>query len=147
MSSNPNLYNKIILKPQNITSDVSSKMYKGFSTISAQSENFSLYDFHLIQQDLLNHFYTRQGERVMNPSFGCIIWDLLFEPLTPEIQNLITTNVNAIINYDPRISATQVIVTSYESGIQIECMLTYLPYNVSQSMQLRFDQSNNLLAG
>jgi hypothetical protein len=39
-----------------------------------------------------------------------------------------------------------VLVTSYESGIQIECILKYLPYNVSQVMQLRFDQSNGLLA-
>ena len=147
MSSNPNLYNKIVLKPQNKTADIIPKMYKGFSTISPNTENFNLYDFELIQQDLLNHFYTRQGERVMNPAFGCIIWDLLFEPMTPEMQNLITTNVNSIINYDPRISASQVVVTAYQTGIQIECMLTYLPYNVSQSMQLRFDQSNNILVG
>lgn len=147
MSSNPSLYNKIVLKPQNDTQDTVAKMYKGFSTISTDSENFSLYDLQLIQQDLLNHFYTRQGERVMNPTFGCVIWDLLFEPLTPDVQNLITDNVNSIINYDPRISAKQVVVTAYESGIQIECVLMYLPYNVSQAMQLRFDQNNNMILG
>ena len=147
MSSNPNLYNKIVLKPQNKTNDIKPKMYKGFSTISTDSENFNLYDFHLIQQDLLNHFYTKQGERLMNPSFGCVIWSLIYEPLTPEVKNIITNNVNTIINYDPRITANQVIVTSYETGIQIECMLTYLPYNVSQAMQLRFDQNNGLLVG
>lgn len=147
MSSNPKLYNKIVLKPQNKTGDIKPKMYKGFSTINNNSENFSLYDFQLIQQDLLNHFYTRQGERLMNPSFGCVIWSLLYEPLTPEIKNIITNNVNTIINYDPRITANKVIVTAYETGIQIECMLTYLPYNVSQSMQLRFDQNNGLMAG
>lgn len=147
MSSNSNLYNKIVLKPQNKTGDIVPKMYKGFSTISEHSENFNLYDLYLIQQDLLNHFYTKQGERLMNPSFGCVIWGLLFEPLTPEVQNLITNNVTSIINYDPRITANQVIVTAYESGIQIECVLTYLPYNVSQTMQLRFDQNNNILVG
>lgn len=147
MSSNPSLYSKIVLKPQANTQDTTAKMYKGFSTISTDSENFSLYDLNLIQQDLLNHFYTRQGERVMNPEFGCVIWDLLFEPLTPDVQNLITDNVNNIINYDPRISAKQVVVTAYESGIQIECVLMYLPYNVSQAMQLRFDQSNNMILG
>ena len=123
MSSNPNLYNKIVLKPQNKTNDIKPKMYKGFSTISTDSENFNLYDFHLIQQDLLNHFYTKQGERLMNPSFGCVIWSLIYEPLTPEVKNIITNNVNTIINYDPRITANQVIVTSYETGIQIECII------------------------
>ena len=147
MSSNSNLYNKIVLRPNNRSDTIAPKMYKGFSTISANTENFALYDFQLIQQDLLNHFYTRQGERLMNPTFGTVIWDLLFEPLTEELKNVITENVNEIINYDPRISATQVIVTQYESGIQIECLLTYMPYNISQAMQLRFDQNNGLLIG
>lgn len=145
MSSNANLYDKIVLKPNQRNDLISPKTYKGFSTVSQDTENFSLYDFQLIQQDLLNHFHVRQGERLMNPEFGTIIWDLLFEPLTEQLKDLITQNVNEIINYDPRISANQVIVTAYESGIQIECVLTYLPYNISQSMQLRFDQNNGLL--
>jgi phage baseplate assembly protein W len=147
MSSNSSLYNKIVLRPNNRTDTIAPKMYKGFSTISDSTENFALYDFQLIQQDLLNHFYTRQGERLMNPTFGTVIWDLLFEPLTEEIKNVITENVNQIINYDPRINATQVTVTQYESGLQVECVLTYLPYNISQAMQLRFDQNNGLLLG
>jgi phage baseplate assembly protein W len=147
MSSTSQLYDKIVLTPNQRNDLITPKTYKGFSTVSADTENFSLYDFQLIQQDLLNHFHVRQGERLMNPSFGTIIWDLLFEPLTEELKELITQNVNTIINYDPRIVASQVVVTQYESGIQIECVLTYLPYNISQSMQLRFDQANGLLLG
>lgn len=147
MASNSNLYDKITLQPGNRLEAPRPKMYRGFSTISANTENFALYDFHLIQQDILNHFHTRQGERLMNPEFGTVIWDLLFEPMTPELQELIKHNVSQIINYDPRISASQVIVTTYQSGIQIECVLTYLPYNVSQTMQLRFDQQNGLMIG
>jgi phage baseplate assembly protein W len=147
MSSNAKLYDKIVLSPNQRNNLINPKTYKGFSTVSTDTENFGLYDFQLIQQDLLNHFHVRQGERLMNPSFGTIIWDLLFEPLTEQIKDLITENVNTIINYDPRIAASEVIVTQYESGIQIECVLTYLPYNISQSMQLRFDQANGLLVG
>ena len=47
---------------------------------------------------------------------------------------------------DPRLVAKDVIVTTYESGIQIEAILTYLPYNISEAMQLRFDQSNGLMS-
>jgi phage baseplate assembly protein W len=121
-------------------------MYKGFSTISPDTENFSLYDLDLVRQDLINHFHVRQGERLMNPTFGTIIWDLLFEPLTEELKAAITQNVNTIINYDPRVRAQNVIVTAYESGIQIECNVTYLPYNISQNLQLRFDQTAGLLS-
>jgi phage baseplate assembly protein W len=147
MSSNPRLYDKIVLKPGMRSDNVTPKMYKGFSSVNADTENFALYDFQLIQQDLLNHFHTRQGERLMNPDYGTIIWDLLFEPLTEDVKNVITDNVNSIINYDPRIQASQVTVVAYETGLQIECILTYLPYNISQTMQLRFDQANGLMLG
>ena len=146
MNSTPVLYKKTILPAVPNTSPIIPKMYKGFSTISLDTENFKLYDIALVKQDLLNHFNIRQGERLMQPTFGTIIWDLLFEPITEELKSLIIQNVNQIINYDPRISAQQVIVTTYESGIQIECLITYLPYNISEALQLRFDQSSGLLA-
>jgi phage baseplate assembly protein W len=145
MSSNANLYKKITLPAAPLTGATTPKTYKGFSTVSTENENFSLFDFELIKQDIINHFYTRQGERLMNPEFGCVIWDLLYEPLTDETRFLITNNVSDIINYDPRVMTDQVIVTPYESGIQIQCTLTYRPYNIQQQLQLRFDQANGLL--
>lgn len=147
MGTNANLYEKVVLKPNIRNELIAPKTYKGFSTVSGDTENFALYDFQLIQQDILNHFHTRQGERLMNPTFGTIIWDLLFEPLTEDLKDLIVQNVNEIVNYDPRVRAENPIITQYESGIQIECVLTYLPYNISQVMQLRFDQANGLLIG
>jgi len=147
MSNNSKLYDKITLSPNQRNDLIAPKTYKGFSTVNSDTENFALYDFQLIQQDLLNHFHTRQGERLMNPEFGTIIWDLLFEPLTDQLKDLIVQNVNTIINYDPRITASQVSVSQYNTGIQLECVLTYLPYNISQSMQLKFDQANGLLLG
>jgi phage baseplate assembly protein W len=119
-------------------------MYRGFSTVSPDTENFKLFDLALVKQDLLNHFYTRQGERLMNPKFGTVIWDLIFEPLTDDTKNLIIQNVNEIINYDPRIVANDVVITQYESGIQIECVLTYLPYNISEKLKLQFDQTTRI---
>jgi phage baseplate assembly protein W len=145
MSSNANLYKKITLPAASQPDNIGPKMYKGFSTVNSSSENYNLYDFELIKQDILNHFNTRQGERLMNPTFGCVIWDLLFEPLTEELKNLILENVNVIINYDPRITAETVIVTSYGQGIQIQCTLKFIPYNIQQSLQLRFDQANGLM--
>ena len=145
MSSNSNLYDKIKLPAVRTLDNTSSKIYKGFSTVNRSSENFSLFDYELIKQDIINHFHVRQGEKLMDPLFGTIIWDMLYEPLTDEVKYVITENVNTIINYDPRVIASRVTVTSYESGIQIECMLTYRLYNIQQELQLRFDQNNGLL--
>lgn len=138
------LYNKISIPAVPVTTVPAPKAYKGFSTISSASENFALYDFELIKQDLINYFHIRKGERLMNPNWGTIIWDSLFEPMTATLKEQIVSNVNDIINSDPRLVAKQVVVTTYESGIQIECTLTYLPYNITQSMQLKFDQDNGI---
>jgi phage baseplate assembly protein W len=138
-----NIYARPNIHPKNNTLSPA-QMYRGFSTVNTDTQNFTLYDFELIKQDLLNHFYVRQGERLMNPTFGTIIWDLLFEPLTEDIKDLILQNVNQIVNFDPRVQASNVIVTGYDTGIEIRVTLTYLPYNLSENLQLQFDQTNGL---
>jgi phage baseplate assembly protein W len=139
------LYKKITL-PAASTQNVSNpQMYRGFSSVNRNSENFVLYDFELIKQDLINHFHIRQGERLMQPNFGTIIWSLLFEPLTEQLKDLILQNVNEILNYDPRVQAENVLITPYDTGLQIEATLKYIPYNIQQNLQLKFDQTNGLL--
>jgi phage baseplate assembly protein W len=123
---------------------VAPKTYRGFSTIHSNAEHFSLYDFDLIKQDILNHFHIRQGERLMQPRFGTIIWDLLFEPLTADVKSLIEQDVTSIINYDPRVSISDTSITTYESGIEIAFTLAYNPYRVSEQITLRFDQENGI---
>lgn len=146
MSANPKLYDKIVLKGNKTQQNVpGTKTYKGFSTISPDASSFALYDLALIKQDILNHFHIRQGERLNDPTFGTVIWDILFEPLTEELKQLVARNVEDIINYDPRVQADQVVITQYESGLQIECRLTYLPYYIQESIQLKFDQANGLM--
>ena len=140
------LYNTLTLPARPNTTQVGPQMYRGFSTVNATNQNFALYDFELIKQDLLNHFYVRQGERLMNPTFGCVIWDLLFEPLTEQVKGIILQNVNEIVNFDPRVQASNVLITSYDTGIQIEYTLTYVPYNLSENIQLKFDQANNIVS-
>jgi phage baseplate assembly protein W len=146
MTANQKLFNKVVLKGPAARANVpGSKTYKGFSSVSGDTKSYSLYDLALIKQDIINHFHIRQGERLENPTFGTIIWDVLFEPLTEDLKQLIIKNVEQIINYDPRVNANSVIVTTYESGLQIECTLTYLPYNIQESLQFKFDQANGLI--
>lgn len=124
----------------------SGRAYRGISTIADTKGNFTIYDLNLIKQDILNHLHIRQGEKLENPNFGCIIWDLLFDPLTDDLKDVIAQNVTEIMNYDPRVKVDSLIVSQYESGIQVECELTYLPYNISEALKFRFDQENNILS-
>ena len=124
---------------------IGAKTYKGFSTVDPDQAGFNLYDLQLVKQDIINHFHIRQGELLSNPEFGTIIWDILYEPLTERLKDVIVENVSTIINYDPRVNVVDVIVDQYESGIQIEATLMFLPYNISEQMRFTFDQNNGFL--
>lgn len=125
-------------------SPVSSKSYRGLSTTN-DSSTFKIYDLELIKQDIINHFHIRYGEKLEQPDFGTIVWDVLYDPLTASLKEAIVKNVSDIVNYDPRVNVDQIIVDSYENGIQIQCVLTYLPYSISETIQLTFDRNNGLI--
>jgi phage baseplate assembly protein W len=66
--------------------------YMGFST-NKKFSNFKATDFDLAVEDLLNHFNIRIGEKLMNPKFGCIVWDMLFESFTDDVRQIIMENI------------------------------------------------------
>jgi phage baseplate assembly protein W len=142
-----NLYKQVTVKSNKRLQDqgIGSRAYRGISTVNPENSSTVLYDLALIKQDLLNHFHIRQGEKLSDPEFGTIIWDALFEPLTDQMKDAIKENVTQIVNYDPRVSVNQIIVDQYESGIQIEISLIYLPYNISENMRLQFDENAGFL--
>ena len=141
------LYKEVTVKGNKRPSaPVESRAYRGISTTNPENTSFNLYDIALIKQDIINHFHIRVGEKLENPEFGTIIWDTLFDPLTEGLKAAIIENVEDIVNYDPRVSVNNIIVDTYESGIQIECTLIYLKYSIAEAMTLQFDRDIGLLA-
>ena len=118
--------------------------YKGFSSNEA-NKNFKLYDINLVKQDLINHFYIRKGEKLENPEFGTVIWDMLFEPFTPDVKEIIAKDVEAIINYDPRFAVTEINIDSTDQGMRIQADLVYIPFNINERMTLNFDKNNSVI--
>ena len=118
--------------------------YKGFSSSEA-TKNFKLYDINLVKQDLINHFYIRKGEKLENPEFGTVIWDMLFEPFTPDVKEIIAKDVEAIINYDPRFAVTEINIDSTDQGMRIQADLVYIPFNITERMTLNFDKNNSVI--
>lgn len=119
-----------------------SRAYRGISTVNPDDTSWKKYDIALIKQDIINHFHIQKGEKLSDPSFGTIIWAVLFEPLTDDLKQIIADDVTQIINSDPRVVAERIVVDDYDKGIQIEATLRYLNYNISESMRIDFDQAN-----
>lgn len=145
MSLEKNLYKNLRVAPQKeINKPLLKKSYRGLSTVNRPTKETKLYDLELIKQDIINHFHIRMGEKLENPEFGTIIWDVLWEPFTENIRNAIVKNVKDIINSDPRVRTNSVTVDTYEYGIQVRCDLIYLDYNISEYLQFQFDKENSL---
>lgn len=136
-----NLYKRVQVQQSVSRQPSSGRAYRGFSTVNENNQGFALYDFELIKQDIINHFHIRKGEKLSDPSFGTIIWDILFEPFTDNVRDAVIENVTQIVNYDPRVQAQEILVDSYESGLSVQCSITYLPYSISDQLVFRFDQS------
>jgi phage baseplate assembly protein W len=123
-----------------------SQFYRGFSTVDSTNYGSKLYDFDLIKQDILNHFNTRKGSRVMNPTFGTIVWDLIMEPLTENVRELLQQDIEAICSFDPRAYPIQIDISEYEQGYLVEITLAMRNTDESTTMKLVFDQKLGLTA-
>ena len=73
-----------------------------FTTISQAKDN------------LVNLIMTKKGERLMQPEFGCDIWNLIFQPIVDEDIQLQVENaiIDAVNNWLPYITITSIIVNT-----------------------------------
>lgn len=121
-----------------------SQFYVGYSTVDPSATSTKLYDFDLIKQDILNQFNTRKGERVMLPEFGTVIWNVIFEPFTDEIKQVIKDDVTRICNSDPRAIPIQININEQEYGMLLEVTLQYAGTDQTANMRLDFDKNIGL---
>jgi len=131
-------------------------LYKGFSTKSFNYSSpttivgtidndfgpYMLTDKNLIIIDLLNNFNIRKGEKLMNPNFGCMIWDRLFDPLTESLKDAIYNDISNIIKSDPRVSLInriQISETPKSQGLLLDVQIVLKQTNELVNLNINFD--------
>lgn len=95
-------------------------LYRGFSSFQFEyNKSFTLLDIAIVKRDLLNHFFSRQGERVKMPQFGVQIPALLMEPLDENTLDIIYQDFATVINFDPRVDLVGDIsvIADYDNSI------------------------------
>ncbi len=117
-------------------------LFKGFSTVDKVRAPYTLTDADLVKRDLLNHFYTRIGERVMRPTFGSVIWDYLMEPQDPDTQNIIEEDVKRIVDSDPRVEFQETNLLVLDHTIQVEVKIKYKLLGSEDTLFLEYVTSN-----
>jgi len=115
--------------------------FKGFSS-KVERQNFKVYDFECVKQDLINRLSVRKGERVENPEFGTIIYDCLFEPFTEALKDQITEDITANLNADPRLATEEILVKEVDHGISIQATIRYVPLDITEKLIFQFNENS-----
>lgn len=118
------------------------QLFRGFSSFERINPKTEITDIELIKRDLLNHFHTIKGERVMRPTFGSIIWDMLFEPFDELTREAIISDVQNIIAQEPRVELQNLNVFETDQGLRIDVEVLYVPFNVFGTFDIEFDRRN-----
>jgi len=117
--------------------------YIGYNTIN-QIKKHTLTDTELVKRDFLNSLNIRQGEVPGRPEVGTTIWNYVFDPNTNDVLRQIKAEINRLIDYDPRITAEEINVTSRSHTVIIEVNVRIIPNLELETIRVFFDEGSNL---
>jgi phage baseplate assembly protein W len=120
-------------------------IYKGVTFSNYRKDKtFRLNNLELVKQDLLNHIFTRKGERVMMPDFGTRIQDLIMEPLDEFNLLKIRQDLYNVFNYDPRVKILnfQVNPLYEEKAVVAIAELKYIELDLTDILEIRLEFEN-----
>jgi len=117
-------------------------IYRGYNSWEFEkSKSFKLNNIDLVKSDLLNHIFTKKGERVMMPNWGTQIPEMVFEPLNEDTVDVVYDELEYVFNYDPRVDIQKLKVTpNYTTNsIQANAQLWYIELNLSDTIELNIE--------
>lgn len=127
------------------------RLYRGISfTNYKERKTLSMANIELVKRDILNHIFTRQGERIMMPTFGTRIPDMPFEPLDDTTLLIIEEDLQTVINYDPRVElredeygngGIQITPLYDENAVIATIDLNYVELDISDTLEIRLEFS------
>jgi len=114
-------------------------LFNGFTTTQGPKIR-KLHDIDLAIQDLRNHFYTKKGERIMDPEFGSIIWGLMFEPWDDTVEAAVKDDCTDIVSKDPRWALEEISTYSNQNALSVQIKVKYQPTDKVEVLALEFDR-------
>ena len=92
-----------------------------------------------VMQSLHNLIKTNIGERLYQPTFGCGLQTLLFEPITPQTENAIKDRIQtAIENFEPRAKLLEVITQGAPDENSYYVSITFMVINKQDPITMEF---------
>ena len=113
-------------------------IFRGFTTFDKNKAPFTLSDEELIKRDLLNHFYTRRGERFMRPNFGSMIHDIIMNPLDAMTESDVREDIERIIETDSRVRLDDIRMLVEDHTVRCEVDISFNVLRTSDTLYLEF---------
>lgn len=117
-------------------------LYKGFSSFEYEKTGtFTCTDVDLVKLDLVNHLFTRRGERVGLCRFGTSIPDMPFNLLDDDLTERLREDVESVINYDPRVALLGVVnVQENRNTLVASAMVRYIELNITDVIEFNIQR-------
>lgn len=112
--------------------------FVGFNTIDHPQPPYSLTNIDLVKRDILNHFATPMGSRVMMPEFGTRIYNYLFDPFDEYTKNAIIEDATNVVNSDPRVELLSIDVYQEDQALNIIMNLLFRPESITDNLFVVF---------
>ncbi|MDA9050862.1 GPW/gp25 family protein [bacterium] len=112
-----------------------------FSAKSVFTSNYQTKDS--IKNNLINFFLTNRGERYMNPTFGSILREKLFQNINSELEDEIDGLVAAALEtYFPNVKAIKMQIASKPDNNLIQFYLSYeiVNTNIKDELLINIEQ-------
>lgn len=117
--------------------------YHGFSSKQylRRKQSMTLTEVALVKQDLMNHIFTRRGERRMNPNFGTDIPDMVFEQIDDDAIRVIRSEMERVFALDPRVAVVDMAVHALPdmNTIVASAVLQYLELDAVDRLDLQIE--------
>jgi len=112
--------------------------FVGFNTVNQPNPPYSLTNLELVKRDILNHFATPMGSRVMLPSFGTRIFEYLFDPFDEYTRNAIIEDAVRVVASDPRVELVSVDVFQEDQALNVIMVVLFKPESVTDNLFVTF---------
>ena len=87
--------------------------------------------------NLVNLLLTRKGERLNHPTFGSNLWNILFEPNTPEIlrEDIEEVIINAVDSWLPYILIKEIIISESPDDIDRNILKIRIKFSLRDDLE------------
>lgn len=117
--------------------------FTGFNTVGKDAPPFTLTNTELVKRDLSNHFNTPRGSRVMRPTYGTRIHELLFDPFDDITRQAIIEDARTVVASEPRVELVDIAVKQESHSLEVHLTLAFKPENVIDSLLISYQLRNN----